>query len=98
MSLFQSNLRKQIRTLPKILNFVKIIHYNNNYSKLFTGVLRPDPDVGAGQGGAAPEPPRVPGARAAPAGALVCQIRVNHLGIRVMCVHLFTRKREIACK
>ena len=36
MSLFQSNLRKQIRNLPKILNFVKIIHY---YSKLFTGVL-----------------------------------------------------------
>ena len=37
MSLFQSNLRKQIRNLPKILNFVKIIHY---FSKLFTGVLR----------------------------------------------------------
>ena len=37
MSLFQSDLRKQIRNLPKILNFVKIIHY---YSKLFTGVLR----------------------------------------------------------
>ena len=36
MSLFQSNLRKQIRNLPKLLNFVKIIHY---YSKLFTGVL-----------------------------------------------------------
>ena len=36
MSLFQSNLRKQIRNLPKILNFVKIIHY---FSKLFTGVL-----------------------------------------------------------
>ena len=40
MSLFQSNLRKQIRNLPKILNFVKIIHY---YSKLFTGVLRLHP-------------------------------------------------------
>ena len=39
MSLFQSNLRKQIRNLPKILNFVKIIHY---YSKLFTGVLSRD--------------------------------------------------------
>ena len=39
MSLFQSNLRKQIRNLPKILNFVKIIHY---FSKLFTGVLRLD--------------------------------------------------------
>ena len=37
MSLFQSNLRKQIRNLPKILNFVKIIHY---FSKRFTGVLR----------------------------------------------------------
>ena len=36
MSLFQSNLRKQIGNLPKILNFVKIIHY---YSKSFTGVL-----------------------------------------------------------
>ena len=36
MSLFQSNLPKQIRNLPKILNFVKIIHY---FSKLFTGVL-----------------------------------------------------------
>ena len=34
--LFQSNLRKQIRQLPKILKFVRIIHY---YSKLFTGVL-----------------------------------------------------------
>ena len=34
---FSSNLRKQIRNLPKILNFVKIIQY---YSKLFTGVLR----------------------------------------------------------
>ena len=36
MSLFQSNLRKQIRKLPKILKFVRIIHY---YSKLFSGVL-----------------------------------------------------------
>ena len=36
MSLFQSNLRKQIRNLPKILNFVKIIHY---FSKLFTSLL-----------------------------------------------------------
>ena len=35
-SFFQSNLRKQIRKLPKILKFVRIIHY---YSKLFTGVL-----------------------------------------------------------
>ena len=34
--LFQSNLRKQIRKLPKFLKFVRIIHY---YSKLFTGVL-----------------------------------------------------------
>ena len=37
MSLFQSNLRKQIRNLPKILNFVKKIHY---YSELFTSLLR----------------------------------------------------------
>ena len=36
MSLFQSNLRKQIRNLPKILNFVKKIHY---YSELFTSLL-----------------------------------------------------------
>ena len=36
MSLFQSNLRKQIRNLPKILNFVKIIHY---FSKLITSLL-----------------------------------------------------------
>ena len=36
MSIFQSNLRKQIRNLPKILNFVKIIHY---FSKLFTSLL-----------------------------------------------------------
>ena len=43
MSLFQSNLRKQIRNLPKILNFVKIIHY---YSKLFTGVLNPQAEGG----------------------------------------------------
>ena len=37
---FQSNLRKQIRHLPKILKFVRIIQY---YSKLFTGVLTPHP-------------------------------------------------------
>ena len=37
MSLFQSSLRKQIRNLPKILNFVKKIHY---YSELFTSLLR----------------------------------------------------------
>ena len=44
MSLFQSNVRKQIRNLPKILkhrrekilNFVKKIHY---FSKLFTSLL-----------------------------------------------------------
>ena len=36
VSLFQSNLRKQIRNLPKILNFVKKIHY---YSELFTSLL-----------------------------------------------------------
>ena len=36
MSLSQSNLRKQIRNLPKILNFVKKIHY---HSKLFTSLL-----------------------------------------------------------
>ena len=35
MSLFQSNLRKQVRNLPKILNFVKKIHY---FSKLFTSL------------------------------------------------------------
>ena len=33
---FQSNLRKQIRKLPKFLKFVKIIQF---YSILFTGVL-----------------------------------------------------------
>ena len=37
MPLFQSNLRKQIRNLPKIRNFVKKIHY---YSELFTSLLR----------------------------------------------------------
>ena len=41
--LFQSNLRKQIRNLPKIQNFVKIIHY---FSKLFTGVLNAERMVG----------------------------------------------------
>ena len=40
MPLFQSNLRKQIRNLPKILNFVKKIHY---YSELFTSLLGPRP-------------------------------------------------------
>ena len=35
---FQSNLRKQIRKLPKILKFVKIIQY---YSILFNRVLTP---------------------------------------------------------
>ena len=42
VSLFQSNLRKQIRNLPKILKFVRIVHY---YSKLFTGVLSITPIV-----------------------------------------------------
>ena len=36
MPLFQSNLRKQIRNLPKILNFVK---KNQYFSKLFTSLL-----------------------------------------------------------
>ena len=36
MSLFQSNLRKRIRKLPKNLKFVKIIHY---YLLLFIRVL-----------------------------------------------------------
>ena len=44
MSLFQSNLRKQIRKLPKILKFVRIIHY---FSKLFTGVLTCRPSASA---------------------------------------------------
>ena len=39
LPLFQSNLRKQIRNLPKILKFVRKIHY---YSKLFTSLLRFD--------------------------------------------------------
>ena len=58
MSLFQSNLRKQIRNLPKILNFVK---KNRYYSKLFTSVLRIDPAAGilAGCGGPAGLRPRV---------------------------------------
>ena len=37
MSLFQSNVRKQIRKLPKILKFVKI--YFQNYSILFNIIL-----------------------------------------------------------
>ena len=36
VSLFQPNLRKQIRNLPKILNFVKKIHY---YCELFTSLF-----------------------------------------------------------
>ena len=32
MAVFQSNLRKQIRNLPKILNFVKIIHFTPSRS------------------------------------------------------------------
>ena len=39
MSLFQSNLRKRIRKLPKILKSVKIIHY---FSILFIRVLTQD--------------------------------------------------------
>ena len=39
LSLFQSNLRKQIRKLPTILKSVKIIHY---YSLLFIRVLSGD--------------------------------------------------------
>ena len=42
MSLFQSNLRKQIRKLPKILKSVKIIHH---YSLLFIRVLTQDATV-----------------------------------------------------
>jgi hypothetical protein len=52
VSLFQSNLRKQIRNLPKILNFVKKIHY---YSELFTSLLNGDPL--AQHGGRAEEAP-----------------------------------------
>ena len=37
MSLFQSNLRKQIKKLPKILKSLKIIHYT---SLLFIRVLK----------------------------------------------------------
>ena len=50
MSLFQSNLRKRIRNLPKILNFVKKIHY---YSKLLTSLLIED-RAAAGSRGAPP--------------------------------------------
>jgi hypothetical protein len=51
VSLFQSNLRKQIRNLPKILNFVKKIHY---YSKLFTSLLTRE--RGAGRAPLTPTP------------------------------------------
>ena len=60
--LFQSNLRKQIRKLPKIVKFVRIIHY---YSKLFTGVLRQRALRLAGhrgRGGRVPRGARPPGA------------------------------------
>ena len=53
MSLFQSNLRKQIRNLPKILNFVKKIHY---YCELFTSLL------GGNRRPRARAPPRLPAA------------------------------------
>ena len=39
---FSINLRKQIRKLPKILKFVRIIIIIHYYSKLFTGVLKVD--------------------------------------------------------
>ena len=43
MSLFQSNLRKQLRKLPKILKSVKIVHY---FSLSFIRVLRRSPLIG----------------------------------------------------
>ena len=43
MSLFQSNLRKQIRNLPKILNFARFVKKIHYYSKLFTSLLRWSP-------------------------------------------------------
>ena len=57
MSLFQSNLRKQLGKLPKILKSVKIIHY---YSLLvlFIRVLRRPPAAA----GRAPARGRSPGA------------------------------------
>ena len=44
VSLFQSNLRKQIRKLPKILKSVKIIHYYFLVFIIIIRVLRRDPD------------------------------------------------------
>ena len=50
MSLSQSNLRKQIRKLPKILKSVKTIHY---YSSLFVCVLSGQPALHRQRGPAA---------------------------------------------
>ena len=63
MSLFQSNLRKQIRNLPKILNFVKKNHY---YSKLFTSLLSRSPPPRRARCGRRPRgrPARSPASRA----------------------------------
>ena len=47
MSLFESNLRKQIRKLPKFLKSVKTIHY---YSLLFIRVLTQAASLCAGSG------------------------------------------------
>jgi hypothetical protein len=55
VSLFQSNLRKQIRNLPKILNFVKKFTI---ISELFTSLLNPE------QGGGSAQVPRCTRSRA----------------------------------
>ena len=63
MSLFQSNLRKQIRKLPKILKSVKIIQY---YSISFIRVLS------RARARAASPAPRAGSARAAPGTGSRC--------------------------
>ena len=48
MSLFQSNLRKQIRKLPKILKFVKVIiiqYYSVLFIRVLNGAIRGLVDV-----------------------------------------------------
>ena len=75
VSLFQPNLRKQIRNLPKILTFVKKIHY---YSKLFTSLLRSLAANGL------PFGDRAPGLRVAPAVNGTCGPCYAHCTVLAM--------------
>ena len=103
MSLFQSNLRKQIRNLPKILNFVKKNHY---YSELFTSLLSIfPPRCGArsrhGRRGRTARSRASPGGRRGTAKARSCDgLRGGYTGTSTVCFRCVERcksARGVGC-